>query len=219
MHAFREQSRGATAGERRAGPMKVMTVVGTRPEVIRLSRVIAELDRRVSHVLVHTGQNHDYELNEIFFRELRIRRPDHQLACAGAERRGDHSQRDHPRRPRAGAREAGRAARARGHQQLPGGDPGQAPPGAGVPHGSGQPLLRRARAGGDQPPHRRPHERHQPPLFRARPPPPAARGAAAGNHHQDRLAHEGGARLLPARHRALARARAPRAAAAAAISS
>jgi UDP-N-acetylglucosamine 2-epimerase (non-hydrolysing) len=63
--------------------MKVMTVVGTRPEVIRLSRVIAELDRRVSHVLVHTGQNHDYELNEIFFRELKIRRPDHQLACAG----------------------------------------------------------------------------------------------------------------------------------------
>jgi UDP-N-acetylglucosamine 2-epimerase (non-hydrolysing) len=60
-----------------------MTVVGTRPEVIRLSRVIAELDRRVSHVLVHTGQNHDYELNEIFFRELKIRRPDHQLACAG----------------------------------------------------------------------------------------------------------------------------------------
>jgi UDP-N-acetylglucosamine 2-epimerase (non-hydrolysing) len=84
MHAFREQSRGTTAGGRREGPMKVMTVVGTRPEVIRLSRVIAELDRRVSHVLVHTGQNHDYELNDIFFRELRIRRPDHQLACAGA---------------------------------------------------------------------------------------------------------------------------------------
>ena len=63
--------------------MKVMTVVGTRPEVIRLSRVIAELDRRVAHVLVHTGQNHDYELNEIFFRELGIRKPDHQLACAG----------------------------------------------------------------------------------------------------------------------------------------
>lgn len=47
--------------------LKVMTVVGTRPEIIRLSRVIAALDRHVDHVLVHTGQNHDYELNEIFF--------------------------------------------------------------------------------------------------------------------------------------------------------
>lgn len=56
--------------------MKVMTIVGTRPEVIKLSRVIAELDRRLAHVLVHTGQNYDYELNEIFFRQLEIRRPD-----------------------------------------------------------------------------------------------------------------------------------------------
>lgn len=63
--------------------MKVMTVVGTRPEVIKLSRVIAELDRRVAHVLVHTGQNYDYELNEIFFKELGIRKPDHLLDCAG----------------------------------------------------------------------------------------------------------------------------------------
>ena len=63
--------------------LKVMTIVGTRPEVIKLSRVIAELDRRVAHVLVHTGQNHDYELNQIFFDELRIRKPDHFLGCAG----------------------------------------------------------------------------------------------------------------------------------------
>jgi UDP-N-acetylglucosamine 2-epimerase len=63
--------------------MKVATIVGTRPELIRLSRVIAELDRAVRHVLVHTGQNHDYELNEIFFRELGIRRPDHFLDVAG----------------------------------------------------------------------------------------------------------------------------------------
>jgi UDP-N-acetylglucosamine 2-epimerase len=63
--------------------MKVATIVGTRPELIRLSRVIAELDRAVSHVLVHTGQNYDYELNEIFFRELAIRRPDHFLEVAG----------------------------------------------------------------------------------------------------------------------------------------
>lgn len=64
-------------------PIKVMTIVGTRPEVIKLSRVIAELDRRVSHVLVHTGQNYDYELNQVFFEELGIRKPDHLLDCAG----------------------------------------------------------------------------------------------------------------------------------------
>lgn len=64
-------------------PLKVMTIVGTRPEIIKLSRVIAELDRRVTHVLVHTGQNYDYELNQVFFDELGIRKPDHVLECAG----------------------------------------------------------------------------------------------------------------------------------------
>jgi len=63
--------------------LKVMTVVGTRPEVIKLSRVIAELDRRATHILVHTGQSYDYELNQIFFEQLRIRQPDHFLSCAG----------------------------------------------------------------------------------------------------------------------------------------
>jgi len=58
---------------------KVMTFVGTRPEIIRLSRVLARLDDTVDHVLVHTGQNYDYELNGIFFEELGIRRPDHFL--------------------------------------------------------------------------------------------------------------------------------------------
>ena len=56
--------------------LKVMTVVGTRPEIIRLSRTIAQLDRHCEHVLVHTGQNYDYELNEVFFKELGIRAPD-----------------------------------------------------------------------------------------------------------------------------------------------
>ena len=63
--------------------LKVMTIVGTRPEVIRLSRVIAKLDAATSHSLVHTGQNYDYELNQIFFEELSIRRPDHFLNTAG----------------------------------------------------------------------------------------------------------------------------------------
>jgi UDP-N-acetyl-L-fucosamine synthase len=66
--------------------LKVMTVVGTRPEIIRLSRVMAALDRSeaIEHVMVHTGQNYDYELNEIFFSDLGIRKPDHFLNAAGA---------------------------------------------------------------------------------------------------------------------------------------
>ena len=66
--------------------LKVMTVVGTRPEIIRLSRVIAALDRSeaIDHILVHTGQNYDYELNQIFFEDLGIRKPDHFLDAAGA---------------------------------------------------------------------------------------------------------------------------------------
>lgn len=62
-----------------AGRLKVMTVVGTRPEIIRLSRIIAALEEYAEHVLVHTGQNYDYELNEIFFEDLEMRRPDHFL--------------------------------------------------------------------------------------------------------------------------------------------
>ena len=59
--------------------LKVMTVVGTRPEIIRLSRVIAALDesRAIDHILVHTGQNYDFELNQIFFDDLGIRKPDY----------------------------------------------------------------------------------------------------------------------------------------------
>lgn len=64
-------------------PIKVMTIVGTRPEIIKLCRVMHELDRFTTHVLVHTGQNYDYELNEIFFRQLGIRKPDHFLDAAG----------------------------------------------------------------------------------------------------------------------------------------
>ncbi len=63
--------------------LKVMTVLGTRPEIIRLSRVLSRLDRYTNHVLVHTGQNYDYELNEIFFEELEVRKPDHFLGTGG----------------------------------------------------------------------------------------------------------------------------------------
>lgn len=64
--------------------LKVLTVVGTRPEIIRLSRVMAKLDEYCEHILVHTGQNYDYELNEIFFQDLGIRKPDHFLNAAGS---------------------------------------------------------------------------------------------------------------------------------------
>ena len=62
--------------------LKVMTFVGTRPEIIKLSRVIAKLDKFTNHILVHTGQNYDYELNEIFFEDLEIRKPDYFLNAA-----------------------------------------------------------------------------------------------------------------------------------------
>lgn len=64
-------------------PLKVMTVLGTRPEIIRLSRVMARLDDHTDHVIVHTGQNYDYELNEIFFEDLGARKPDHFLGVGG----------------------------------------------------------------------------------------------------------------------------------------
>ena len=63
---------------------KIMTIVGTRPEIIKLSRVIAELDKYTEHILVHTGQNYDYELNEVFFNEMAIKKPDYFMDAAGA---------------------------------------------------------------------------------------------------------------------------------------
>ena len=65
--------------------LKVFTVVGTRPEIIRLSRVMASLDnsKSIDHIIVHTGQNYDYELNQIFFEDLKIRKPDFFLNAAG----------------------------------------------------------------------------------------------------------------------------------------
>lgn len=63
--------------------MKVMTIVGTRPEIIRLSRVMAALDRYCEHCIVHTGQNYDYELNQVFFDDMDLRKPDHFLDAIG----------------------------------------------------------------------------------------------------------------------------------------
>ncbi|MCP3924085.1 MAG: UDP-N-acetylglucosamine 2-epimerase (non-hydrolyzing) [Desulfobacterales bacterium] len=68
--------------------LKVMTIVGTRPELIKLSRVIAELDKYTEHLLVHTGQNYDYELNEVFFKDLEIKKPDYFLNAVGSTAAG-----------------------------------------------------------------------------------------------------------------------------------
>ena len=62
--------------------LKIMTIVGTRPEIIKMSRIFAELDRHSCHVMVHSGQNYDYELNEVFYQDLGIRRPDYFLEAA-----------------------------------------------------------------------------------------------------------------------------------------
>ena len=60
-----------------------MTIVGTRPEIIKMSRVIVEFDKHTDHILVHTGQNYDYELNQVFFEDLQVRKPDYFLNAAG----------------------------------------------------------------------------------------------------------------------------------------
>ena len=71
--------------------LKIMSVVGTRPEIIRLSRVLAALDLHCDHVLVHTGQNYDYELNQVFFDDLGVRKPDFFLNSAQASTSAAHT--------------------------------------------------------------------------------------------------------------------------------
>lgn len=63
--------------------MKILTIVGTRPEIIKLALTLQELDKYTEHILVHTGQNYDYELNQVFFEELGIRKPDYFLEAVG----------------------------------------------------------------------------------------------------------------------------------------
>ena len=99
--------------------LKVVTIVGTRPEIIRLSRVIARLDEHCNHVLVHTGQNYDYELNQIFFDDLGSTQAGSLPGQRRRERCGDDRQRHHRGRPRSCRRSSRMRASARRHQQLP----------------------------------------------------------------------------------------------------
>jgi UDP-N-acetylglucosamine 2-epimerase (non-hydrolysing) len=142
-------------------PLKLMTIVGTRPEIIRLSCCITAFDNYFDHDLVHTGQNWDYTLNGVFFEELSLRPPDHSLTCAGdtlGETLGAYS-------PRATAC-CGRKARA----LLILGDTNSAL--SAIPAKrlkipifhmeAGNRCFDFQRAGGNQPPHRGPYRRRQP---------------------------------------------------------
>ena len=177
--------------------LKVVTVVGTRPEIIRLSRVIA----RAGRALRPRAGPHRPELR------LRAERRSSSTTSACASPITSWTRRAHSAAQtigkviiavdqRARRRAARRHAGARRHQQLPGGDPGQAPQDSDLPHGGRQSLLRPAGAGGDQPPHRRPHRRRQPDLQLDRPRVPAARGPAAGPGDQDRQSDVRGAVAL-----------------------
>ena len=157
--------------------MKVATIVGTRPELIKLSRVIAEVDRTAKHVLIHTGQNYDHELNQIFFKDLDIRNPNHFLGVAGST---------------LGETIGNAIARSYGVLQ-------QERPDALLLLGDTNSCLSAIAAkrlkipifhmeAGAEPQNRRPYERHQSGLHGARSAASSDRGNSRGNDNQDRLA-------------------------------
>ena len=165
---------------------KVLTLLGTRPEIIRLSRVIAVLDETCDHLLVHTGQNYDDRLSGMFFRELGVRDPDVYMGVRGdglrrpdradarqgrgALRRREARHRPHPRRHEHRARRVRRQAH--GHPR--------------VPHGGRQPLLRRPGARRGQPARHRPLEQRAHALHVPQRREPRARGHRAPAHLRDR---------------------------------
>ncbi len=121
--------------------MKVATIVGTRPEIIRLSRVMTALDRYAEHLIIHTGQNYDYELNQVFFDDLEIRKPDYFLDAAGTTAaetiglviaRSDAVLRE---------TDTGRCADFGRYQQLSGRDRRQTPQDSRFSHGGRQSLF------------------------------------------------------------------------------
>lgn len=121
--------------------IKIMTIVGTRPEIIKLSRVIAELERYTDHLLVHTGQNFDYELNEIFFQQMELKEPAYYLDAAGKSAAESISNIIARADEGTGQGIAGGAAALRRYEQLSLGDPGKAPQNSCFPHGGGEPLF------------------------------------------------------------------------------
>ena len=180
---------------------KVLTLLGTRPEIIRLSRVIALLDESCDHVLVHTGQNYDDRLSGMFFREMGVREPDVYMGVRGtgfADQIGQMFAKCRGALPR---REARHRADPRRHEHRPRRVRRQAHGHPRLPHGGGQPLLRRPRARRGQPPRHRPLEQRAHALHLPQRREPRARGHRAPAHLRDRQPHQGGARLLRAADR------------------
>ena len=121
--------------------LKLMTIIGTRPEIIRLSAVIKKCDKYFDQILVHTGQNYDYTLNQIFFEDLGLRAPDFYLDAVGqdlGETIGNIIAKSYALMVEAEARCAADPGR---HQQLPFGHRGQAAAHPDLPYGGRQPLL------------------------------------------------------------------------------
>ena len=185
-----------------AAGMKIVTLFGTRPEIIRLSRIIPSLDRLCTQVLVHTGQNSDPQLSDVFFTELGVRAAGRPPGDRGAgsfaaqaaailEESGEVLERERPDRVLIlGDTNSGLAAIVAARLGIPG-----------VPHGGGQPVLRRPRARGDQPPDHRSLQHRADAVHRAQQGQPGARRHRAGSHLRDRQSHLRSADALSAADR------------------
>ena len=146
--------------------MKVVTVVGTRPEIIRLSRVLCALDRYFEHKIVHTGQNYDYELNQIFFDDLELRKPDYFLDAAVGNSTSEMVGAIIAKVDVVLAEEKPDAVLLLGDTNSTLGLFGQTAEDSGLPHGSWKPLFRSTCSGRNQPQSGRSSQRHQSSLFR-----------------------------------------------------
>ena len=208
-----ERARSIPRASCTGGPaaMKVMTIVGTRPEIIRLSRVIVLLDETVEHVLVHTGQNYDHTLNQVFFEDLDLARARPLPRCRHLIAGACPRRRPHQDRGSVTHRAAGRRSGPGRHQLVRQLDHRKANEDSRLPHGSRQSLLRRERPRGNQPASCRPRRGLQPLLHRARAPKPAFRGAASAANPPHRLTDARGPRALPRRDWGVRRGRTARA--------
>ena len=122
------------------GKLKLMTILGTRPEIIRLSATIQACDRYFEQILVHTGQNYDYELNQVFFEDLGLRAPDHYLDAVGTDL-GETIGNIIAKSYALMVQTQPDAVLVLGYEFLPVRTRGQAAAHSDLPHGGGQPLL------------------------------------------------------------------------------
>ena len=149
------------------GRLKLLVIVGTRPEIIRLSEVIKKCRRHFDCLLAHTGQNYDYTLNGIFFRDLSLDDPDVYLDAVGSDLGETVGNIIASSYKLIGAGEARCPAHPGRHKLVPVCYFGKAPAHPHLPHGGGQPLQGRVPARGDQPSYRGRYQRREPCLLRA----------------------------------------------------